>query len=114
VPAPLCATAVSVATAALLPVFTVAAAMNYAACSDAVGTLGDWLYWAGARAVLCWVLIAVLIAAGVSLLGITTPCAAYRLLIGQWFWAGLTRGAALLTVVVALTGAHLVSAADAR
>jgi uncharacterized membrane protein (DUF441 family) len=106
-------TAVVVATAALLPAFTVPAVMTQDACSGAVTTLGNWLYWAGARAVLCGVLLAVLITAGVSLLGITTPCFASRLLLGQWFWAAKTWGAALLTVVFALAGA-LVSAAGVR
>ncbi len=113
VPAPVSVTAVVLATAALLPALMVPMAIGDA-CSDTVRTLGDWLYWGGARAVLCCVLIAVLIAAGVSLLGITAPCVAYRLLVGQWFWAGFVWGAALLTVVFALTGAHLVSAAGVR
>jgi len=115
VPAPVSVTAVVLATAALLPVVvTEPAVMTRDACRDAVIPLGGLLYRGGAGAVMCCALIAVGIAAGVSLLGITTPCVAYRLLIGQWFWAGFTWGAALLTVVFALTGAHLVSAAGVR
>lgn len=114
VPAPVSVAAVIVATAALLPAFTVPAVMTRDAGSDAVTVLGNWLYWAGARAVLCCVLIAALIAAGISLLGVTTPGVAYRLLLGQWFWAGITSGATLLTVVFALTGAPLVFAAGVR
>ncbi len=114
VPVPVSVTAAVLATAALLPAFMVPAVTTRDACSDGVRTLGDWLYWGGAGAVLCCVLVAVGIAAGVSLLGITTACVAYRLLIGQWFWAGFPWGAALLTVVFAPTGAHRVSAAGAR